>query len=130
MVLPHDGATSDKVYNVSYQSSLMAAGFQVQVVPNQGKGSAMKRVEAVRRIFPSCWFNQEKVESSGLIALGHYHENIDETRDIGLGPKHEWSSHCADAFGLLAISYEKLLEEQNRKPVQVRMIPTVMPVMS
>ena len=130
MVLPHDGATSDKVYNVSFQSALHSAGFQVQVVPNQGKGAAMKRVEAVRRIFPSCWFNKEKVESSGLIALGHYHEKQDEIRMIGLGPNHDWSSHCADAFGLLAISYEKNLEEQNRKPIQVQMIPSAMPVMS
>ena len=130
MVLPHDGATNDKVYNVSYQSSLHGAGFSVQVVPNQGKGAAMKRIEAARRIFPSCWFNKTKVEEKGMIALGHYHEKIDEIREMGLGPNHDWSSHCADAFGLMAISYEKHLEEQNRKPVQVQMIPAVMPVMS
>ena len=130
MVLPHDGATNDRVYNVSYQSALRGADFQVEVVPNQGKGAAMKRIEAVRRIFPSCWFNKDKVETSGLLALGHYHEKIDAIRQIGMGPEHDWSSHCADAFGLLAIAYEKNLEEQNRKPVQVRMIPTVMPVMS
>ena len=130
MVLPHDGAANDKVYNVSYQSSLQGAGFQVKVVPNQGSGAALQRVEAVRRIFPSCWFNKEKVESGGLVALGHYHEKRDANRLIGLGPSHDWSSHCADAFGLMAISYEKHLEEQNRKPVQVQMIPSVMPVMS
>jgi hypothetical protein len=26
----------------------------------------------------------------------------DEQRDVGLGPEHDWSSHCADAFGLMA----------------------------
>jgi len=40
-------------------------------------------------------------------ALGYYHERKDEHRDIGLGPEHDWSSHAADAFGLMAISYEE-----------------------
>jgi phage terminase large subunit len=31
----------------------------------------------------------------------------DETRNIDLGPEHDWSSHAADAFGLMAISYEE-----------------------
>ncbi len=130
MVLPHDGATHDKVYNVSYQSALMAAGFTVKVVPNQGKGAAAKRIEAARRVFPSCWFHAPSVGPNGLLALGHYHEKIDENRMIGLGPEHDWASHCADAFGLMAISYEKHLEEQNYQPVKVQMMPSAMPVMS
>ena len=31
----------------------------------------------------------------------------DEKRGVGLGPDHDWSSHGADAFGLMAISYEE-----------------------
>jgi len=30
-----------------------------------------------------------------------------EQRVVGLGPEHDWSSHCADAFGLMAIAYEE-----------------------
>jgi len=44
---------------------------------------------------------------AGRDALGYYHERKDEQRDIGLGPKHDWSSHAADAFGLMAIAYEE-----------------------
>jgi phage terminase large subunit len=64
------------------------------------------RIEAVRRIFPKCWFN-EKTTEAGRDALGYYHERKDENRDVGLGPDHNWSSHAADAFGLMAISYEE-----------------------
>jgi phage terminase large subunit len=39
--------------------------------------------------------------------LGWYHEKRDEERQIGLGPNHDWASHCADAFGLMAVSYEE-----------------------
>lgn len=104
--LPHDGATHDKVFAVSYESAFKSAGYNVEVIPNQGTGAAMLRVEAGRRIFPSCWFNGPKCQG-GIDALGWYHEKTDETRQIGLGPDHDWSSHGADAFGLLAVVSEK-----------------------
>ena len=104
-VLPHDGSTNDKVYDVSFESALIGAGFDVQVVKNQGTGAAMKRVEAARRLFPSMWFNADTCEA-GLDAIGWYHEKRDEERNIGLGPNHDWASHGADAFGLVAVAYE------------------------
>jgi phage terminase large subunit len=103
--LPHDGDTQDKVHDVSYRSAFEAAGYAVEVVPNQGKGAAMMRVEAARRLFPAMWFNQEPTQA-GLDALGWYHEKRDEVRGIGLGPEHDWASHSADAFGLMCVAYE------------------------
>ena len=108
--LPHDGESNDKVFDVSYASALKAAGYEVQVVPNQGKGAAKARIEAGRRIFPSVWFN-ESTTQAGLDALGWYHEKKDDMRNIGLGPEHDWSSHCADAFGLMAICAEQIFSE-------------------
>jgi phage terminase large subunit len=104
--LPHDGATNDKVYAVSYESALREAGYEVTVVPNQGKGAAAARVEAGRRRFPSIWFDEETTQA-GRDALGWYHERRDEARSIGLGPEHDWSSHGADAFGLMCVAYEE-----------------------
>lgn len=103
--LPHDGATHDKVYNVSYQSAFETAGYSVEVVPNQGRGAAMARINASRRVFPSVWMNEETT-APGVEALGWYHEKWDDERDIGLGPEHDWASHGSDAFGLLAIVAE------------------------
>jgi len=77
----------------------------VTVIPNQGKGAAKARIEAGRRRFPIMWFNEATTEG-GLAALGWYHEKKDEARNIGLGPDHDWSSHGADSFGLMAISYD------------------------
>lgn len=105
-VLPHDGAQNDKVYNVSYESSLREAGFSVKVIPNQGAGAAKMRIEAARRLFPRIWFNKQTTEP-GRDALGWYHEKRDEDRGIGLGPEHDWSSHGADAFGLMCVAYEE-----------------------
>lgn len=112
IVLPHDGTTNDRIFDVSYESALRAAGFDVTVIPNQGKGAAAMRVEAARRLFPSIWFNKDTT-AGGLDALGWYHERKDETRNIGLGPEHDWSSHGADAFGLMCVAYEA---PEERKP--------------
>lgn len=113
--LPHDGASNDKVHDVSYQSALKDAGYAVTVVKNQGKGAAKARVEAGRRLFNSIWFNQPTTQP-GLDALGWYHEKKDEQRGIGLGPEHDWSSHGADAFGLMCVAYE---EPKDKKPVDM-----------
>ena len=104
--LPHDGDTQDKVYDVSYASAFEAAGYTVTVVPNQGKGAAKMRIESVRRMMPSIWFNADTTEG-GRDALGYYHEKKDEIRSIGLGPCHDWSSHSSDAFGLMCVVYEE-----------------------
>lgn len=104
-VLPHDGVNENNITGKRYEDHLRDAEFEVEVIPNQGKGAASMRIEAVRRIFPKCWFNEETTEA-GRDALGFYHERKDETRNVGLGPDHDWSSHAADAFGLMAVAYE------------------------
>jgi len=104
--LPHDGATQDRVYDASYEGFLRQAGYRVTVVANQGKGAATARIEAARRVFPAIWFNEDT--TVGLRkSLGWYHEKKDEKRRVGLGPEHDWSSHSADAFGLMCVAYEE-----------------------
>jgi phage terminase large subunit len=107
IVLPHDGKTNDRIYDVSFESAFQEAGYNVTVIPNQGKGAARMRIEAARRVFPAVWFDEGTTEA-GRDALGWYHEKkSDDDREVGLGPEHDWSSHGADAFGLMAIVYEE-----------------------
>lgn len=104
--LPHDGINENSITGKKYKDHLADAGFEVTVIPNQGRGAAMMRVEAVRRLFPRIWFNEATTEA-GRDALGFYHEKKDETRNVGLGPEHDWSSHGSDAFGLMCVAYEE-----------------------
>ena len=100
--LPHDGATKDKVYSVSYQSAFEAADYPVEVVPNQGHGAAVARINSLRRIFPAIWMNDSTTQS-GVEALGWYHEKWDDERDVGLGPEHDWASHgCIDGDSIVS----------------------------
>jgi phage terminase large subunit len=105
-VLPHDGATTNWASGKRWSDHLSDAGFEVEVIKNQGAGAAMLEIEAIRRILPRCWFNEATTEA-GREALASYHERLDENRKVGLGPEHDWSSHAARAFGAMAISYEE-----------------------
>jgi len=106
VILPHDGTNTNNVTGWKYADHWRDAGFETRVIENQGMGAAMQRIEAVRRVFSSCRFNETTTEA-GREALGFYHEKRDTDRNVGLGPDHDWSSHGADAFGLMAIDYQK-----------------------
>jgi len=103
--LPHDGDTNDSVYDVSYKSALEKAGYEVTIIPNQGRGAANARIQCARRMFPQVSFDEEHTKA-GREALGWYHEKKDEIRNIGLGPEHDWASHGSDSFGLMCVVAE------------------------
>lgn len=106
LYLPHDGVAANNITGKRYEDHLRDAGFAVEPpVKNQGRGAAMMRIEALRRLGPQLWFNDATTEA-GREALGFYHERKDDARNIGLGPEHDWSSHAADALGLMAICFE------------------------
>ncbi len=117
VTLPHDGARigPDNAISLSYEDQAKQAGFDTQTVTNQGVGAAMLRVNAARRLFPQMWFNAKPTEP-GREALGAYHEKRDDKREIGLGPDHDWSSHAADAFGLMCIAYEEPKLKRDAQP--------------
>ena len=121
-VLPHDGVNENNISGKRYEDHVRDAGFDVMVIKNMGRGAAMMRVEAVRRVLPRCWFNDEPT-AAGRDALGYYHERKDETRNVGLGPEHDWSSHAADAFGLMAVAFQEPLldtDEDDARSAQQR----------
>jgi phage terminase large subunit len=77
------------------------------VVPNQGQGAASARIATARWHFPRIFFIADTTED-GRDAIAWYHEKkSDDDRNIGLGPNYDWSSHAADAFGLMCIYYDQ-----------------------
>lgn len=116
-VLPHDGRRPDGLGN-QYADYWMAAAtpefdWSIRIIPNQGKGAAMQRIQTAHRHFNAFWFDAEGTEP-GREALMHYHERRDDDREIGLGPEHDWSSHGSDAFGLGACDFEDLLSRASQ----------------
>ena len=104
--LPHDGASHDMVYDVSFESAFRSAGFRTEVIPNQGRGAARARIEAAEDCFPSVWFNQETTEA-GRDALGWYHEKKSgRCEGCRAWPRARLGVSRSDAFGLMAVAYE------------------------
>lgn len=67
--------------------------------------SVQDGIQAVRRILPKCWFDEAKTEE-GMEALRQYQREWDEDKKtFREKPRHDWTSHSADAFRMLAIAY-------------------------
>ena len=69
-------------------------------------------IEAVRRIFPICFFDKEHCQR-GIEALSDFQKEIDEKNSMGYGkrmykptPLRNWAIHGADAFQTFAISHK------------------------
>ncbi len=103
VVLPHDGENEGGPQD-SWADAWTAAKFSVRVIPNQGMGAAMFRIEQSRRWFPRVVFHGPNTEI-GRTSLGMYAPNIRETDGADMGPKHDMFSHDADAFGLKMCDY-------------------------
>jgi hypothetical protein len=70
-------------------------------------------IQAVRMALPRCWFDAEKC-ADGIEALRQYQREYDEDKKaFRQTPKHDWTSHPADAMRMLAISWR---EEPKDKP--------------
>jgi hypothetical protein len=66
---PHDGDAHHGPIHKTYKDHFQDAGFEVDVIKNQGAGAAMMRVEAARRVFPRCWFNESTSRTRGARLL-------------------------------------------------------------
>ena len=63
-------------------------------------------INAVRRMLPLCVFHP-RCEDGGISALEQYRrEWDDDTKAFKANPLHDWTSHPADAFRYLAMSYK------------------------
>lgn len=105
IVLPHDGQNNGGPAQ-TWEDAWRQAGFkEVRVIPNQGAGAAMYRIEQTRRHFGRVLFNEDTTED-GRIMLGLYAPKISEETGADRGPDHDYS-HDADAFGLMMCDYSE-----------------------
>lgn len=106
--LPHDGAhvPPSSPDGLSYEDQARAAGFKPEIIKSGSRGAPMQRIDAARKVFGVIYFDKEKC-AAGLKSLTAYREHWDEEKQVGMGPLHDWSSHDADAFGLMCIDYQE-----------------------
>jgi phage terminase large subunit len=98
---PHDLDQAEWGNNgLSKLSSLKSLGLKPwRVLP---RSSVDDGINAVRILLPRCKFDAKKCER-GLDCLRQYQKEWrDDLRTFALKPKHDWTSHGADAFRALA----------------------------
>jgi hypothetical protein len=83
------------------------------IVPDLG---VQDGIQAVRQCLPMCWFDKTKC-SDGLEALRQYQREYDEDKKaFRSSPRHDWTSHPADAFRMMAVAWRL---EPKVKPVDI-----------
>jgi hypothetical protein len=79
-------------------------------------------INAARRALGRCWFNSNTT-GAGLEALRQYRADFDEkTRAFRNAPKHDWTSHTADAFRYLAMAWEEQAKPEQKRDVLAELI--------
>lgn len=86
----------------------------LRVVPQL---SVQDGIQAARQMFPRVWFDKEKCEA-GIESLRQYQREWDEKLQcFREQPRHDWTSHDADAFRMLAVSWrEEFAPKEAEKP--------------
>ena len=83
-------------------------GFKTDVVKAT---SVVDGINACKVIFNKCCFDKTKCEN-GILALSNYHRKENPVAlTYSKEPEHDWTSHCADAFRLMGVSYNDRMSE-------------------
>lgn len=108
---PHDAKPQTFAANgrsiLQQAKELLKGG--IREVPNL---EVQDGIQAARSVLPRCWFDIARCHY-GLEALRNYQREFDdELKVFKKAPRHDWSSHAADAFRYLAVSYRTEIGEQ------------------
>ena len=74
-------------------------------------------IQAVRLMLPRTWFDADQCHD-GIEALRQYQREYDEDKKVfRQSPRHDWTSHPADAFRMMAIA--RAAEPRNNETMTV-----------
>lgn len=111
--LPHD-ADQERLHGKTIAQAMrdLFPGVPVRVIPRMAKKSI--GIEAARRIFPNCYFDEEKTKE-GMKCLGRFKYDVDpDTGGYSQNPLHDENSDAADAFAQLALSLQEARKPQTQ----------------
>lgn len=101
---PHDIEVREFTTGKSRIETARKLGIGFTIVPNI---SLEDGINAARSVLNKCWFDKERCKR-GISALKNYSKEWDEKmKTYKDRPKHDWSSHGADAFRYFAVAYRE-----------------------
>jgi len=110
-ILPHDAEARELGTGKTRRETLEALGLRnVEIVPAQDVADG---INAVRLMLPKCWFDIDRC-AQGIEHLKQYRREWDGKRETWrVRPRHDKSSHGADAMRYLALAVPT---QEPRKP--------------
>ena len=107
-ILPHDVRVRELGTGKSRLETLDSLGIRnVEIAPMLMVDDG---IQQVRSLLDRCFFDKKKCEK-GIDCLINYSRDYDENGKTWRSrPRHDWSSHGADAFRYLAIGYRPMTE--------------------
>jgi len=100
---PHDIEVRELGSGKSRLETAYSLGIRFRVIP---KMKVADGINAARMMIPRCYFDREKC-ADGLDMLRQYRQEWDERRKMFRdSPRHDFTSHAADAFRYLAVGLE------------------------
>jgi phage terminase large subunit len=122
--LPHD-AEHQHVEADRTMREIVATSFpstDVRVLDNFA-GAINVGIQAVRNVFPLCYFDKEKC-ADGLRALRYYHYKVDpDTGRFSKNPDHDFNADAADSFRYCAMAMEEPMIQ--RKKILMHPLPSL-----
>ena len=103
--LPHDARAKTLAAAGKSVIEQLAVHFGINSLAIVPDLSVQDGIQAVRKVLPQCWFDTERC-NEGIEALRQYQREYDEDKKaFRQTPRHDWCSHPADAFRMLAIAW-------------------------
>ena len=115
--VPHDAKVRSLETGRTRVETLITLGRKPKLVANH---KIMDGINATRLTLPRCWFDADNCKN-GIEALRQYRADYDDkTRAFKNTPKHDWTSHTADAFRYLCMAWR-----EDMKPQETPALPPV-----
>ncbi|NDD57164.1 MAG: hypothetical protein EBZ44_05550 [Verrucomicrobia bacterium] len=111
--VPHDARVRELGTGRTRVETLQEYKRTPQLVPAH---TVMDGINAARVSFPRIWFDADRCKF-GLEALRQYRAEFDDkTKAFKNNPRHDWTSHCADAFRYMAMAWKEYTAPAEQKP--------------
>ena len=116
--LPHDAKAKTLAAKGKSIIQQLAAALDLSnlaIVPDIGVEDG---IQAARMMFGRCWFDEQGCDP-GLKALRRYQrEKQQDDKSFKKIPKHDWTSHYADAFRMLAVATQNEVKPPKQKTAE------------
>jgi phage terminase large subunit len=112
LYLPHDAKAKSLQTGRSIEEQFRSLGWSPRIVPNI---SLMDGIQAARLSLANCWFDPSCKE--GMEALTQYQREYNADKKVfNERPKHDWTSHFADAFRYACLAWREQRPDAAPKP--------------